>query len=83
MSDTAISARFAPVAIREEFINKFLDYDAAQSGYGDLTEKSLPELVEVYEMELDEAKRRWPSLSIDREWSDMGDWLSDRGIGDW
>lgn len=62
------------------FINEFLDYDAAQTGYGDLTEKSLDELIEVYDMELGEAKRRYPSLNTDSEWSRMDDWLSDRGV---
>lgn len=67
------------IQLIEAFINKFLDYDAAQQNYGDLTEKSVEELTEVYDLELGEAKYRYPTINTDREWSDMLDWLSDRG----
>lgn len=62
-----------------EFINRFLDYDAAQNNYGELADKSIEELCEVYDMELGEAKRRWPSLNTDSEWAEMDRWLSERG----
>lgn len=77
------AAQFASIELRVAFISKFLDYDAAQNDYGDLTEKSLPELVEVYDMELHAAKAKWPSIDLAAEWSEMDNWLSDRGIPSW
>lgn len=65
-----------------EFINRFLDYDAAQQNYGDLTEKSIDELIEVFDMELADAKKRWPSLNTGAEWALMDQWLDERGYTD-
>lgn len=67
------------IQLTTAFIDRFLDYDAAQQNYGDLTEKTIEGLIEVYDMELGEAKRRWPSLDTGAEWSEMDRWLDERG----
>jgi hypothetical protein len=78
-----VAALTASIELRVEFIERFLDTYAAKHSYGDLTEKSLPELVEVFDMELQDAKAQWPTIDLDAEWSEMDSWLSDRGIPTW
>jgi hypothetical protein len=43
-------------------------------------DKTIAELTELFDQQLGEAKRRWPSINTDEEWSRMQDWLSDRGV---
>lgn len=65
-------------ALRRDFAFAFL-YAEYDGGAIDPYAHTLEALIETYEMVLGDAKRRWPSLNIDAEWSAMGDWLSERG----
>lgn len=61
-------------ALRAEFTHQFL----CEEGLNPF-DFTMEELIEKFEMELGEAKRRWVSLNVDAEWAAMGDWLSERG----
>jgi len=63
--------------LRAEFADKFLaspQDHADQIGDGDMQS-----LIDDFDEELCAAKKRWPSLDIDAEWSEMDRWLSERG----
>ena len=61
-------------ALRQTFADKFLSEEGLNP-----FDFTMEELIDKFDMELGEAKRRWPSLSVDREWADMDQWLSERG----
>jgi hypothetical protein len=61
--------------LREMFAQEFLSTEEGLDPF----DHTIEALIERYEMVLGEAHRRWPSLNIDREWSTMGDWLSENG----
>jgi hypothetical protein len=61
--------------LRESFVQQFLSTTAGLDPF----EHSLEELIEMFDMELAAAKKHWSSVNIDREFHEMGQWLSDRG----
>lgn len=64
-----------PQGLRADFTAEFL-YTVPDL---DPFEKNMEQLIEFYDMELGEAKQRWPSLNSAQEWANMQTWLSEHG----
>lgn len=63
--------------IRSEFVDAFLSY--ADFGGDDPMDKTMEELLDIWDIELNAAKVKWPSIDLGTERSNLDDWLSQRG----
>lgn len=68
------------LTLRRHFADQFL---ACPQDHADLIlDGEMYQLIEEYDAELCEARKRWPSLSYDTEWAAMDRWLAERGYAD-
>lgn len=63
--------------LRRMFATEFLA--SPQDHTEAIVDGTMEELIEEFDTELAQAKKRWPSLSVDAEWAKMDRWLSEYG----
>lgn len=65
------------IELRRQFADQFL---ASPQDHADLIlDGEMYQLIEEFDAELCQARKRWASLSHDAEWAEMDRWLSERG----